>query len=470
MAAITLQHSRILTFFQAHPKLDPEETVCKFIDIMENLHESMSTTMGNTAVLDMLQALNHKMDGVSQIEQQLATRMNDLKREYVDDLKMVLTCNVSDKIEPLLKEQNAALFDKTNAMIGSRIPQNESVVVGRIESVVKSFQDHVTADTKQLLSSSMDAATLQRHLAEFDEKIHRTVASSQTILSQSLENTERRLDGRMDAITTTSNQVSESLNTSVSSLLHKFENSSSKGQLSENLLFNVLGDLYPTAEVDQVGQTKETGDIMLRRNDRPTILVENKDWSRPVPQNEVNKFMRDVDVQRCSGIFLSQNGGITCRDNFEIEIINGRVLVYVHEVRNDPVLIKMAVDIIDRVEPALSEVTSMDEHGTEETISKELVKQFNVELGAFVEHKLAIVNTAKTFQKTLLKQVDDLRMPSLEEYLGARFSSSTTAMYKCEYCDYAHPTKQGRAAHMRGCSHRKKSGGAAAAAQEITVY
>ena len=459
MAAITLQHSRILTFFQAHPKLDPEETVCKFIDIMENLHESMSNTMGNTAVLDMLQSLNHKMDNVSQantnLEQQLAARMNDLRKEYVDDLKMVLTCNVSDKIEPLLREQNAVLFDKTNAVIASLIPQNESAVVGRIESVVKTFQDHVTADTRQLLSSTMDAATLQRHLAEFDEKIHRTVASSQSILNQSIENTERRLDGRMDAITTTSNQVSEALHTSVSSLLHKFENSSSKGQLSENLLFSVLGELYPTAAIEQVGQTKETGDIMLRRPDRPTVLVENKDWSRPVPQTEVSKFMRDIDVQHCSGIFLSQNGAITSRENFQIDLYNGHVLVYVHDVRNDPERIKMAIDIVDRIEPALSEITSMNEQGTEETISKELVKQLNVEMMAFIEHKLAIVNSAKTFQKTLLKQLDDMRMPSLEEYLGAKFSTGNT-VYKCEYCEYTHPTKQGRGAHMRGCPERKK--------------
>ena len=435
---------------------------------MESLHESMSNTMGNTAVLDMLQALNHKMDNVSQanthLEQQLAARMNELRKEYVDDLKMVLTCNVSDKIEPLLREQNTVLFDKTNAMITSLIPQNESAVVGRIESVVKSFQDHVTADTKQLLSSTMDAATLQRHLIEFDEKVNRAVSSSQAILTQTLENTERRLDGRLNTITTNSNQVSEALHSSVSSLLHKFENSSSKGQLSENLLMNVLGDLYPSASIDHVGQTKETGDIMLYRKDHPTVLVENKDWSRPIPQNEVNKFVRDVEIQKCSGIFLSQNGGITCRENFEIEIIQGLVLVYVHDVKNDPILIKMAIDIIDRIEPTLSEVTSINEQGTEETISKELVKQLNVEMSTFIEQKLAIVNSAKTFHKSLLKQIDDLKMPSLEEYLGARFSS-TPSGYKCEFCDYLHPTKQGRAAHMRGCPHRKKS----SPPQEITV-
>ena len=470
MVAITFKNARIINFFESHSNLDPEETVCKFIDIMENLHESMSNTMSNTAVLDMLQSLNKKMDSVSQasiqLEQQLANKMNDLKKEYVDDLKMVLTCNVSDKIEPLIREQNAALFDKTNNVIGSLIPKNESVMVSRIESVVKDFQDHVTADTKQLLSSTMDAATLQHHLAEFDDKVYRAISSSQSILSESLQNTERRLDGRMNTITTTSNQVSESLQTSVNTLLHKFDNSSSKGQLSENLLFNVLGGLYPTAEIEQVGQTKETGDIMLRRRNSPIVLIENKDWSRPVPQSEVAKFLRDIEVQKCSGIFLSQNGGITCKHNFEIDLYNGHILVYVHDVRNDPEKIKIAIDIVDRMEPVLSEVTSMTDQGAEDTISKELVKQMNIEMKAFTDQKLALVNTAKTFQKTLLKQIEELKMPSLEEYLGTRFSNATT-VYQCEYCDYTHPTKQGRGAHMRGCPQRKVS--TTAPVKEITI-
>ena len=39
--------------------------------------------------------------------------------------------------------------------------------------------------------------------------------------------------------------------------------------MSENLLMNIIETLYPTAEIDSVGQTKETGDIMMIRSRKP---------------------------------------------------------------------------------------------------------------------------------------------------------------------------------------------------------
>ena len=52
-----------------------------------------------------------------------------------------------------------------------------------------------------------------------------------------------------------------------------------------------------------VGKTKETGDIMLLRKNKQTILVENKDWTRPIVNAEVQKFVRDVEIQK-QALFL----------------------------------------------------------------------------------------------------------------------------------------------------------------------
>ena len=64
-------------------------------------------------------------------------------------------------------------------------------------------------------------------------------------------------------------------NNTLNSLLKRFENSSKKGKMSENLLSNVLAEVYPLAEIEDVGKTKETGDIMMLRKNKPKILVEN---------------------------------------------------------------------------------------------------------------------------------------------------------------------------------------------------
>ena len=68
--------------------------------------------------------------------------------------------------------------------------------------------------------------------------------------------------------------------------------------------------------------------------------------------------MRDVETQYCCGLFLSQNFGIANKDNFEINIHNGNILLYVHEVNNDAEKIKIAIDIIDKLKIKLDECYS----------------------------------------------------------------------------------------------------------------
>ena len=39
-----------------------------------------------------------------------------------------------------------------------------------------------------------------------------------------------------------------------------------------NIIVNILHMIYPTGQIDHVGQTKETGDIILTRKEKPKIL------------------------------------------------------------------------------------------------------------------------------------------------------------------------------------------------------
>lgn len=464
---VEIKNKRIINFFNEHSNLDLESTLLKFVEIMEMLHENMNSTMNNTTVLDILdnlKAMNSKIDVVSnnvekingETQTQFSLKMGELKKDYVDELKMVLTCNVSDKIEPLFKEQNAALFEKTNNMITSIIPKNEEVVTNRIEMVMKDLYKNVAEDTKTLLSNTVNEETLTKYLTEFDNKITKSIESSQTIFNTALSTTEQRLENRMDNIrelSTTSTQATDILNSSVHTLLNKFENSSAKGKMSENLTIDVLESLYPSAEVESVGQTKETGDVMLTRDNKPKILVENKHWTRAVAQTEVVKFIRDIEVQKCSGVFLSQNSKITTKQNYEINLHNGNVLVYVHDVHNDPEKIKIAVDIIDHLKEKLDEYA--DSASDIDNIPKETLEYINSEYQSFVTAKASISKLSKEFHRNLTKQLDDISMPSLEGFLGTKFSFSSNK-FSCEYCGFVGKNQQSKSAHVRGCKERKR--------------
>jgi hypothetical protein len=156
------------------------------------------------------------------------------------------------------------------------------------------------------------------------------------------------------------------------------ENSSIKGKISENILYNILVSLYPTGEITSVGTQKETGDIILERKGKPKILIENKNYSCNVNQEEVKKFIRDTETQNCCGLFLSQNTGISLKNNFEINLQNGNVLLYVHEANNDSEKIKIAIDLIDNFKLKLDELNSEKEMDGD-IISKENLDEINKE-------------------------------------------------------------------------------------------
>lgn len=463
-----LQNHRILSFFKEHPNLDPETTILKFIDIMETLHENMNSSMNNSmviSILDNLKLMNTKIDTVSQnvnkitkdTQTQFSLKMNEFKKDYLQELNMVLTCNVSDKIAPLLKEQNEALFVKTNSMLQKVIPKNEEVVAKSIEKLISQFQSTLRSDTQKLLSNTMDCETFSNYTREFNQRISSIISSSQSIISHAIEKTEERLENKIDNIkdiSSNSQQTTSSLHNSVGSLLKKFENSSVKGKMSENLIQNIIESIYPSANISSVGNTKETGDIMMLRSHKPKILIENKLWNRSVVQAEVVKFIRDIEVQNCCGVFLSQNGKITTKENFEINIHNGNVLVYVHDVNNDPDKIKLAIDIVDHLKCKLDDMCD-DNMVDTDSISKETLDYINLEYQNFITAKTSLTKLAKEFNKKLLKQIDDIKLPSLEDYLSSKYSFSSSK-FVCEYCNFVGKNQQSKSAHLRGCVERKR--------------
>ena len=338
---IQIKNKRIVNFFKENDNLDVDNTILTFIDIMETLNDKMNNQMNNSMVLELLQnvrTINDKIDNVStnvktindNTQTSLLEKMSDLKRdmgnlkrEYIDEFKMILTCNVSDKIEPLIKEQNNHLMDKTYSVINSLIPKNDDILTSHIEKIMNQFNNNILNDVKQLLSNTIDTETFNRYILDLDNKITNTFNSTNSVFNNAISRSEERLENKMDSIkelSSNNNNTTNVLNDNINKLLRKFDNSSSKGQLSENLIANILEKLYPKAEIESVGQTKETGDIIMIRNDKPTILIENKIWDRSVVRAEVIKFIRDIDIQNCCGIFLSQNGKITTKDNFIMEI------------------------------------------------------------------------------------------------------------------------------------------------------
>jgi hypothetical protein len=451
---LSTQNLKIIKFFNEHAQLDFEDTIISFIEIMEKLSDSMNNSINNSLITDIIQnlkSMNSKIDSIDnnvnryQIESvsNLSIKLNDFKKEYIEDLRLILTSNVADKIEPLIKEQLSILFDKTVSIL----PQHNNEIKMSIQQSMEQISNYLIHDSQKLMQTSITEQSLNKFISEVETKISSTFHNTIT-------STEQRLDLKISDIGDKTNSQlfsTTSLNTSVSELLKKLENSSAKGKMSENILVNILHTLYPASQIEHVGQTKETGDVIITRKGKPKILIENKDWNKNVVQEEVKKFIHDIETQKCCGVFLSQNYGIANKENYEINIHERNVLVYVHETNNDPEKIKIAIDIIDHIKEQLDELDTDDEV---DSISKEKLSYINTEFQTFVSSKLSLIKLVKDFNQKVLRQIEDIKIPSLEEYLSTRFATSSSK-YVCEYCHFVAKNAAAKSAHLRGCNVKK---------------
>jgi len=469
--SLSINNEKIWKFFkERHPGLNFEEFILLFIDLVEKLTENVSASLNTTmfmSLFDNVKQLQTQVDTKTRLQSDsnsnLTLKLSEFKREYIEDVKLILSTNVSDKIAPLIREQNGILMDKTNLLLNDLLPKSNDQLSKQLSISIKDMQKAIVDDTHKFLSnSSISPQSLQEFVNNLDSKLSSSLLSSQALYTS----TEKRLDtsireikassdanlGIIKELSSSNQQISSSLTSSVSEMLKKMENSSSKGKISENILFGALHSLYPCAQIDSVGTTKETGDIMLSRKDKPRILVENKNWDKNVVQEEVKKFLHDVETQNCCGLFLAQNYGIANKEDFEINIHNGNVLVYIHKANNDPDKIKIAVSIIDHLKSRLDQI---DDKSEVDVISKERLDNINQEYIAFANQKLAMIKYVKDFQGKLVKMIDDVRLPSLEEHLATRYATSSSK-FTCQYCDaFQAKNQQSLSAHHRGCAKKK---------------
>jgi hypothetical protein len=393
----------------------------------------------------------------------------EFKKDYIEDLKMILTNTTSEKIAPIIKQYNDSLLDKTQLMISDLIPKNNNLLSQEITTSMKDLHSTINIDTINLLKNSVNKESLEKFISSLDEKFTQTVINSQTIMNSLITSSEQRLDTRitdirtvteqkfseMKEISTLNNGSQNQLQTNISDLLKKMENSSSKGKISENILYNIITPLYPSAEINSVGTTKETGDIMMYRKDKPTILLENKNYDKNVTTDEVKKFIRDIETQNCCGIMLAQHSGIANKENYQIELYKKNIVVYLHNVDYDSDKIKVAVDIIDHFK---SQITDIDTGSDVLTIEKHILDDINSEYQLFMSQKITHIKTIKEFNQKLLSQVDEINIPSLEQFLYKNYSISTsTSQDICEFCSRAFKSQRALSAHYRGCSKKNDS-------------
>ena len=386
---LSITNARVIEFYKIHPMINVDTINVLFVEILEKLFSEISPNMDN-----------------------------DFALRLINEMKNITT--IIDKI------------------------QNDTIQNFTLKSMeLKREYIH----DLQLILNTNNTNAIKPMLMEYTEilqdKTKLAIDDKMISLNSTIEN--------MKSIHTISNEKQIEIDKKVLEVLKKFDSSNKKGNMSEMMLYNIILTIYPENQLKIVNTTKESGDILLTRDNKPAIIIENKCYNKDVKQIEVDKFIRDLSIQNCSGIFVSQSTSIVYKKEFEIALYGNNIGVYIANANNDIELIKIAIDVIDTMKSIMKEkdLESESEYEEETFLSYEELEYLNNEYTLFINKKNQHLKTIKECTRKLLQEAENFHIPSLETILSQNFGVNKRTDWKCTLCDFIGKNKGSLSSHQK---------------------
>ena len=353
----------------------------------------------------------------------------------------------------MIEKQNNSLTDKLVLVLNDIIPKSQSK---QYDDIINVFKNDMMTSIKSIGEiKNQDPNIVIDKISNIVEIKYNTLISNiHENMSNYIAQSEIRLTNNLNQlkeVSTKNTIIQENISDELFSYINKTKNISQKGAQSENILFNLLNKEYSSADIiNTSGQTGQ-GDMIIKRKDKTPILIETKNYSTNVKKEEVDKFLRDVSNKDCHGIFLSQTSGIVGKDNFQIDIHNKNILIYIHNVDYDIAKINLAINTIDLIFDKLININDKNV-----TISNDILKNINTEYHNFVLQREKLLNGLKEYYKKTLEQYTDLILPSLEKFISTHYANIKKNILTCDICKkYETANLRSLARHKQSCKNKQ---------------
>ncbi len=455
---LIITDTKIIEFYKENPNLDIVSLNHIFIDILKKLSTNLTSTMTNTINTQILNSVNELKSDIKTLNSSLQIKMHEVKKDYIEEMKVLISnteLTINEKMNFALNKNIDSVISRMTLLVNDIVPKTQDNSYKAIESCIQSHTEQLLRETNKILVSTnpenkMDTTsqlekTFNTMIQTVNQTIHTSIQTSEGRTTHSLMQIQDKL--------TIQKQVQDTLHSELTAFLGKYKNNSSvKGNIAEMELYYMLQKIAPTDEIIRCSNETATCDFKLKRKfvGLPTILFESKDYTATVNTDEVYKFERDLQLQRCHGIFISQNSPITFKENYHIDIIDGIIHLYISNVRYDVDKVKIGISIIDHLANKLdiADVSETEKQGV--TISQEDFAEIKDEYVRFAIKKNEMIDSTKLFCKQLVDKLDDIKLPVFQRITGNTEKVNFGIM--CEICrNFWGKNQQAISAHKRKC-------------------
>jgi hypothetical protein len=455
--------TQLFNLFNTHSsKLD------NYIKFAENSNQSLLKQL-DTNKTDIKESIQHVKELIlnqkNDIENIIISKLSTVKQQYIDEIKLLLQLMENNSILSInskLEHFNTSFIDKVQVSINNLLPQMNEPINKHINNSIDLFKNFLNLESNKLqdlIKNNNNSELINNYINNINSRYSDMVKNINEPIIHYITSTEDRLQNNINSIkqrVDNNNNISEQVNKNLNEHLNKFKSSTTKGQLSENRLFNDLTRLYTDAEITNTSSINYSGDILFTRSNKPSIRFENKDYTYNVPESEIEKFKRDLSqCNDAHGIFISQSSGIANRQDWSIEKINNFVILFIHNANYDLDKLILAVKIIDLLDNSIyknTDLTDIDKNNSVSLSQIDIIK-LNEELTSIMTTKNKLLSKLEDYYKDSKKLItDDLKLPFLETILkNSEYQQPSEIV--CDYCSYKTNNKHSLAMHIH---HRHK--------------
>jgi hypothetical protein len=378
-------------------------------------------------------------------------KIHELNKENEKNIELLINNNnnqTTNNIVEKIEKETENIIIKTKNIINEIIPNQELDFNKKYQILINDFNKEIMSKLELYKNNSITLETLNIILNEKNKSLTQDIQSS--IISY-LNNVESNI--KNNTVKTEKHQ--DTIECELRKFLDQYKVASKKGEFSEQILQGVLCSMFPKDEIVNVTREGEKKcDFELIRENKPTILIENKDYeSINVPKVEVQKFVSNIIDNNMCGIMISQRNGITNKSDFEIEFHNNLVLIYLHKVNYDSNKIQMAIDIIDNLYPKLTELYINDKF----VITNDQINKINDEYIEFIKQRNDIINDINNMLITTIDKIKKLEITSVNNILCNNFSNTklkNKQSFNCKICNKVFTSNRALSNHNRICKNK----------------
>lgn len=476
---IELRNSKIISFFNDNPNINPETLFINLIDIYTYIKKTV-TSSNNEQLLPYILENNSKLDNIFNTINNNDNNLQRIIDNNIDNIKNIIIESKNktiDEILSMLKNNNEIIYknliskietilndsldietlinqlnnklEKINTKLSSE-EQNKYLnsiykfLIENKEKTNKELLDYIK-DNNELIYKTFDNSLLNKFHNNLIPRIE-DIINRNNIDKLNLEFVKyfNEINSKNIILETQMNKVSSKLE----DINNKFNGSSNKGIIGENVMYRILNKLFPSYEIINSTKDGHKGDFIIKYeiND---ILIETKNYNNNVSTKEVKKFERDCFDNNIPGIFLSQNSGIANKKNFQIDIDNNNnILLYVHEVNYNEDIVKLSIDIIYHYNKLIKD-NKIDKN----VIKKEDFEKIKKEYENFLIRKHENIKYFESFTNDFKKKLYNIDIPLLGSIFNNSISLNEHEDYILCECGFKAKNKKGLALHKRHCKY-----------------